>query len=400
MKNGFEREGPGVADSAPGGAGAAGSNPGRADRPDDSDGECKYPFSPPYPNLRRPLPSPSLQVGEGGLNADGSSDTGGSGSERLDVAVSASGSLDVGRSGHEDVPRNNPDHDAYRLDKRQVRSAFDRAAPVYDQHAVLQREVRERLLDRLQWIRLAPERIVDLGSGPGLSFRALAKRYSKAQVINLDLSWAMARRAAQQRRWLRRPWSLCADIEALPLADATIDLALSAAALQWVNDLDRTFAEVRRVLAGGGLWLFATFGPDTLHELRAAFASVSGEKAAPRINRFFDLHDIGDALLRAGFADPVMDQEHLTLTYADFPSLLRDLRGVGVRNALAGRERGLFGPRRLQAVADAYRAEFVEAGRLPATWEIVYGHAWAPDAPAPSALAGRVIPIRPIDAGR
>jgi malonyl-CoA O-methyltransferase len=285
--------------------------------------------------------------------------------------------------------------DGFEIDKRRVRAAFDAAAPDYEKHAVLQLEVQQRLLERLDWIRLRPRRVVDLGCGPGGALRPLARRYRGARVVGLDLAPAMAARARREGRWLRRPWAVCGDMERLPLADRSFDLAISAAALQWVNDLDRTFAEVRRVLAPGGLWLFATFGPDTLRELRAAFAAADGG-ASVHVNAFIDMHDIGDALLRAGFADPVMDQETLTLTYPDLPALLRDLRGVGVRNALAGRPRGLFGPRRLRAVAEFYASRYGDRGRLPASWEVVYGHAWVPDAPAPSLAPGRVIPIRPV----
>ena len=283
--------------------------------------------------------------------------------------------------------------DGYEIDKRRVRQAFDQAAPGYERHAVLQREVQRRLLERLDWIRLRPGRVIDLGCGPGGALKPLARRYRRARVTGVDLSPAMAARAREQRLWLRRPWVLCADMERLPLADASFDLAVSAAALQWVNDLDRAFAEVRRVLAPGGLWLFATFGPDTLRELRAAFAAVDGSAAA-HVNAFIDMHDVGDALVRAGFADPVMDQERIIVTYPDLSALLRDLRGVGVRNALSGRSRGLFGPRRLREVAEAYASQHGQQGRLPASWEVVYGHAWVPDAPPPSRTPGTLIPIR------
>lgn len=282
----------------------------------------------------------------------------------------------------------------FEIDKRKVRTAFDAAAGDYARHAVLQQEVRRRLLERLDVIRIDPRRVIDLGCGPGDALRPLAQRYRKARVLGLDLSPAMAARARTQGRWPRRPWAICADMEVLPFADRSFDLAVSVAALQWVNDLDRVFTEVRRTLAPCGLWLFSTFGPDTLRELRAAFAAVDGG-ASPHVNAFIDMHDIGDALVRTGFADPVMDQETLTLTYPDFGSLLRDLRNIGVRNALAGRARGLFGPRRLQAVEAAYRSGFAQEGRLPATWEVVYGHAWVPDAPPPSGVPGRFIPIRP-----
>lgn len=282
----------------------------------------------------------------------------------------------------------------FEIDKRRVRDAFDAAARDYDQYAVLQQEVQSRLLERLDWVRLAPRRVVDLGCGPGGALQPLARRYRGARVVGLDLAFSMAARARRQGWWPRRPWAVCGDMEQLPLPDRGFDLAISAAALQWVNDLDRVFAEVRRVLAPGGLWLFATFGPDTLKELRAAFAIVDGGEAA-HVNAFVDMHDIGDALVRAGFADPVMDQEAVTMTYPDFPSLFRDLRGVGVRNALASRPSGLFGPRRMRAVESAYKSQYEREGRLPATWEVVYGHAWVPDAPPPSKVRGPWIPIRP-----
>lgn len=296
--------------------------------------------------------------------------------------------------------------DAFRLDKKRIRAAFGGAAATYDEHDVLHREVRSRLFERLGYTRLNPSRIVDLGCGPGSALRLLSRLYRGAEVYGLDLAEGMARRARRQWRWPRRPLVVCGDMEQLPLASAGFDLALSVATLQWLNDLDQAFAEVRRILAPGGLWMFTTFGPDTLRELRAAFASVAGVGADmgisagadigagdPRVNAFIDMHDIGDALIRAGFADPVMDQEVITLTYPDFASLLRDLRAVGVRNTLQHRARGLFGPRRLQAVERNFRDRFVSDGRWPLTWEVVYGHAWAPEGPPPSAAPGRFIPI-------
>lgn len=287
------------------------------------------------------------------------------------------------------------DADEYTLDKTRVREAFGRAAAGYEAHAVLQREVQGRLLERLDLVKLQPARVLDLGCGTGEALDLLGKRYRKAELTGIDFAPGMIARARGRGRWLRRPLAVCADIEALPLPEARYDLAVSSAALQWCVSLDQAFAEVRRVLAPGALWTFSTFGPDTLRELRMAFAEVDGG-GAQHVNAFVDMHDIGDALVRAGFADPVMDQETLTLTYGDFESLLRDLRGVGVRNALAGRARGLLGPRRLQAVAEAYARAFANEQRLPATWEIVYGHAWVPDAPPPSAPQGRVIPVWPV----
>ncbi|MGM0671926.1 MAG: malonyl-ACP O-methyltransferase BioC [Pseudomonadota bacterium] len=285
--------------------------------------------------------------------------------------------------------------DSFDLDKLRVREAFARAAATYEEHAVLQREVQERMLGRLDWIRLQPERIVDLGCGIGEALDHLSRRYRSARLAGVDFAPEMVARARRRGRWLRRPQVVCGDLEALPLAEQSFDLAVSSSALQWCSDLDQAFSEVRRILRPGGLWMFTTFGPDTLRELRAAFAAVDGGAAA-HVNAFMDMHDIGDALVRAGFADPVMDQEALTLTYPDLTGLIRDLRGVGVRNALSGRSSGLFGPRRLIAVAEAYAREFGVEGRLPATWEVVYGHAWVPDAPPPSRPQGRVIPVQPV----
>ena len=285
--------------------------------------------------------------------------------------------------------------DSFDLDKAQVREAFARAAATYEEHAVLQREVQERMLGRLDWIRMEPERVVDLGCGIGEALDHLSRRYRGARLTGVDFAPEMVARARRRGRWLRRPQVVCGDLEALPLAEQSFDLAVSSSALQWCGDLDQAFAEVRRILRPEGLWMFTTFGPDTLRELRAAFAAVDGGAGA-HVNVFMDMHDIGDALVRAGFADPVMDQEALTLTYPDLTGLIRDLRGVGVRNALSGRSSGLFGPRRLIAVAEAYAREFGVEGRLPATWEVVYGHAWVPDAPPPSRPEGRVIPVQPV----
>lgn len=285
--------------------------------------------------------------------------------------------------------------DSFDLDKARVRESFARAASTYEEHAVLQREVQERMLGRLDWVRMQPEQVVDLGCGIGEALDHLSRRYRKARLAGVDFAPEMVARARRRGRWLRRPQVVCGDLEALPLAEQSFDLAVSSSALQWCASLDQAFTEVRRILRPGGLWMFTTFGPDTLRELRAAFAAVDGG-AGTHVNAFMDMHDIGDALVRAGFADPVMDQEALTLTYPDLTGLIRDLRGVGVRNALSGRSTGLFGPRRLVAVAEAYARDFGVEGRLPATWEVIYGHAWVPDAPPPSRPEGRVIPVQPI----
>lgn len=263
--------------------------------------------------------------------------------------------------------------DPYALDRRRVRRAFDRAAPGYDEVAVLQAEVRRRLLERLDLVNIEPRAILDLGCGTGQAAGALARRHRRARVLAMDLAEGMAREARRQRPWLGRLEAVCGDAMALPLADAGLDLVFSSLMLQWCDDPDGVFADVHRVLAPGGLFLFSTFGPDTLKELRTAWGAADG---FTHVSRFIDMHDLGDALVRVGMAEPVMDVEHFTLTYADPRDLMRDLKAMGARNATAGRGRGLTTPRRLAAVEANYEA-LRRDGRLPATWEVVYGHAWA-----------------------
>jgi malonyl-CoA O-methyltransferase len=262
-----------------------------------------------------------------------------------------------------------------RIDKGRARRNFEQAAERYDSVAVLQREIADRLLERLDYVRLEPERVLDLGAGTGYAVEALHRRYRKARVIALDFAHGMLLQARRRGRWLRRPLCLCADAESLPLADGAVDLIVSNATFQWCNGLDRTFAECLRVLRPGGLLMFTTFGPDTLKELRHAWARVDG---ASHVSPFLDMHDVGDALVRARFADPVMDTEQITLTYPAVRELMQDLKILGAGNATTDRPRGLTGRARLAALDAAYEIHRSE-GRLPASYEVVYGHAWVPE---------------------
>ncbi len=268
----------------------------------------------------------------------------------------------------------------YEIDKRRVRQAFSEAAPRYDELAVVQKEIGQRLLERLDLIRLRPRRILDLGCGTGRWSEALARRYRKAEILSLDLAPGMVaearrRMSAWQRRFGRRRL-LCADAEALPLADDSIDMIFSNATLQWCQELDTLFRELRRVLRPGGVAMFTTFGPDTLTELRQAWAEVDD---AVHVNAFIDMHDIGDAMVRAGLADPVMDAERITLTYRDATTLMREIKELGAHNVTAGRPRGLTAPGRLRRVMAAYERFRRDDGTLPVTYEVIYGHGWGPD---------------------
>lgn len=268
------------------------------------------------------------------------------------------------------------------LDKRQVRNAFERAAASYDQAAVLQREICDRMLSRLDYIKFAPETILDAGSGTGYGHRKLTARYPVSRLVAVDIALRMHLQArpsvAWWRRWLSMPGShtnyVCGDIEQLPLGDACIDLIWSNLALQWCNDLEQTFAEIHRVLRGEGLFMFSTFGPDTLKELRHAFGSVDDYS---HVSRFIDMHDIGDLLVHNGFSTPVMDMEYITLTYDEVIDIMHDLKAIGAHNVTQGRRAGLTGKNTWQKVINHYE-NLRKDGKLPATYEVVYGHAWKP----------------------
>lgn len=259
------------------------------------------------------------------------------------------------------------------IDKRQARRAFSRAAATYDTAAVLQHEVADRMIERLDYVRLQPRRILDVGCGTGRAAEALVRRYPGAEVVALDFALPMLERTRRRGRWLRRPRCLCGDMDRLPLAAQTFDLVFSNAAIQWSADPAAAIGEMHRVLRPGGLLMFSSFGPDTLRELRAAWRSIDG---TPHVHDFLDMHHYGDMLVAAGMVDPVMDVERLTVTYSDVSALMRDLKAIGANNAASGRARGLTGPGRLRALKAAYESFRDAEGRLPATYEVIHGHAW------------------------
>ena len=269
---------------------------------------------------------------------------------------------------------------AFEIDKRALRHAFNRAASSYDTAAVLQREVCNRMLERLDYIKYKPTRVLDAGCGTGWGTRQLAQRYVSAQVVALDIAQGMLQAARDKSGWWRKLFAsgkssyVCADVEALPLAANSMELVWSNLTVQWCNDLPATFIELQRVLNVEGLLMFSTFGPDTLKELRAAFDSVDGYN---HINRFADMHDIGDMLVAAGFAEPVMDMEYITLTYHDVKAVMQDLRNIGAHNVTAGRSQGMMGRKAWNTVLTNYET-MRRDGKLPATFEVIYGHAWKP----------------------
>ena len=271
------------------------------------------------------------------------------------------------------------------LDTALLRHRFDRAATSYVDAAVVQREVGNRLLERFDVMRIAPTNILDVGCGPGTHTTALAARFPQAVVTVVDHSPAMVARAVPPTPGLlarftglsKRPRirGLVSDMGTLPLPREHADVLWSNFALQWANDLPALLAEWNRVLKIGGVIMFTAPGPDTLIELRRALTRA-GETANQRVHQFTDLHDIGDMLIHAGFADPVMDMEVITLEYASAAALWRDIKAQGAMNSMLSRSRGLLTPRKLRAIESALDSARKPDGPIRISVEVIYGHAW------------------------
>jgi len=287
-----------------------------------------------------------------------------------------------------------PEGDPARLDPAQVRRAAERAAATYDEAAVLHREVGRRMAERLALVKLQPARILDAGCGTGEALTELRARYPEATILGLDVAVSMVAAAKLRAAALSAPRGtmlakllgastvprgesrfVCADATRLPLAASCVGLVWSNLMLQSIEEPTAAFTEFLRVLNVGGLLVFTTLGPDTLKELRAAFAGID---RATHVSRFIDMHDLGDMLVQTGFADPVMDAETITVTYADALSMMREIKAAGEHNATLGRPRGMMGRARWQRMLDAMERSRRD-GRLPATCEVVYGHAWKPE---------------------
>jgi malonyl-CoA O-methyltransferase len=273
------------------------------------------------------------------------------------------------------------------FDIRHVRRAFSRAAGSYAAAAGLQHDIEAQLLESLDYYDpRTPAVVLDLGSGPGSAALAMQRRWPKARVLALDLSLPMLREARRHAGWhpLRRGVArVCADVRALPLAENCVDVLFSNLCLQWIEDLPATLAGFRRILKPGGLLLFSTFGPDTLQELRDAFDGAEQGIATQHVSPFASIAQVGDALMAAGFRDPVLDRETTVTSYPDLPALMRELRAIGATNALQARRRTLTGKARFARAAHAYRDQFGTGDMLPATWETITAMAWAPPAGAP-----------------
>jgi malonyl-CoA O-methyltransferase len=268
----------------------------------------------------------------------------------------------------------------HHIDKKRAQASFNKAAASYEDAAVLQKHVLEEMFLRLKLLKINPNVILDLGCGVGNAGPNLKSSYKPHDLIYLDFAYDMLKKAEEKNKdhFLKTFSSktsqqfICADMEAIPLLENSADMVWSNLSLQWCNDLDHVFTQIAKILTHNGLFIFSTFGPSTLHELRDSLASFSQYS---HINQFIDMHDIGDALIRCGFSDPVLDVDVYTLTYTTFKEILYDLKHIGAHNALQGRAKSLTGKGflyQLERLYEVYRSD----EKLPASYEVVYGHAW------------------------
>ena len=254
---------------------------------------------------------------------------------------------------------------------RDIRRRFDRAAAGFDDVDFVHAVTRDGLVSRLEPVQVKARNILDLGSATGAAGKSIRERFRRAHVVSLDLSRAMLEEARRRKRRLSKSSYVQADAHRLPFADATFDLVIANQLLPWITDVHSLFAEVARVLVEGGVFAFATLGPDSFREIDAAWAGVDDGQ---HVHRFPDMHDIGDALVSARLRDPVLDVDHLAVTYGDAARLFGDLTATGARNALAGRSRGLAGKEHFGAMTQA----LYSGDQIRLDLELVYGHCWGP----------------------
>ncbi|PXF63867.1 malonyl-ACP O-methyltransferase BioC [Kangiella spongicola] len=273
------------------------------------------------------------------------------------------------------------------LSSSDVARSFSKAASTYDAAAFFQRIAGERLFERLDYFKLEPKKIVDLGCGTGVFTRQLSERFPAAEVTGVDIAEGMIEWCKQQSS---AEQYVCANALALPFEDNSVDLIFSNLSIQWVENLQDLFNELNRVLKPEGLLLFTTLGPDTLKELKQSFSQVDQYQ---HVNDFIDMHHVGDAMLQAKMLDPVVDAEPVVISYDKASELMRDLKDIGAHNIDSRRNSGLMGPKKLRAVEKAYRQFALDDGKLPATYELVYGHAFGSAEKKPSSYHEYIVEL-------
>lgn len=266
----------------------------------------------------------------------------------------------------------------FELDTRAILNNVARASAQYANYSFLAREVGLRMHEQLEYLKNTPHTILDLGCGQGADFSPLKSRYPQAQLLGLDFSYNMLQHAQPKKSLMQRLLAsktttqlICAQAAQIPLASSSLDMVWSNLLLNWFAQPDAVLREIHRILKVDSVFIFSSLGPDTLKELRSCLPQTQGK----RVHQFIDMHDLGDALVHAGFAEPVMSMEKITLTYAQFDDLLKDLRFSGSQNASSNRPKSLSGKHSWQHAREAYEKLRLEE-RLPATFEVIFGHAW------------------------
>ena len=255
----------------------------------------------------------------------------------------------------------------------EISKAFNQHAVEYELAAKVQHEIGTRLLERLHYLKIAPQRILDLGCGSGIFSRELAQMYPKAQIVGLDLAYLMLLQAQKKHSW-RRKWPLVsADMKQLPFAAGAFDLVFANQVIHWGESLEAVFRELNRVMKPNACLMFTTLGPDTFKELKHAW---SGANDFAHVNEFPDMHDVGDCLMAEHFLEPVMDMELLAVHYESLPKLVHSLKAQGVKNINLRRNQGLTGRSSWKKFEQNYSSLQTDTGRYPLTYEVVYGHAW------------------------
>lgn len=255
----------------------------------------------------------------------------------------------------------------------EISKAFNQHAAEYELAAKVQQEIGTRLLERLHYLKIAPQRILDLGCGTGFFSRELAIMYPKAQIVGLDLAQAMLMQARKKQGWRRRWPLVAADMLHMPFVTGAFDLVFANQVIHWGNPLAQVFREVNRVMKANGCLMFTTLGPDTFKELKSAWSTVH---QYAHVNEFPDMHDVGDCLMAERFLEPVMDMELLTVHYETLSKLVKSLKAQGVRNVNTARNQGLTSRASWKQFEQNYALMLTDTKKYPLTYEVVYGHAW------------------------
>ena len=261
------------------------------------------------------------------------------------------------------------------IEKQRVRDDFSKAAASYDTAAVLQHEVCERTLERVEMLKLQPRRVLDIGTATGRSLKGLTSRFPNSSMIGCDLALPMLLWCRRHHDVVHTNALVCNDAEQLPFANGSVDLIFSSSTFQWCENLPQVFSECMRVLRIGGVLIFSTFGPDTLHQLRDSFATLDDYR---HVHEFVDMHHIGDMLLAEHFADPVVDMEMIDIQYQSLSQLLQDLKNTGSRGKFGSVHvvaPGLMGRQKYRSLVQAYEEYRQDNGMLPASYEVIYGYA-------------------------